>query len=91
MFRFQSTKLNLVGMLHGLQVKSQSVIQKLKELQQKWQGTCQSVHAHLHAPVSSSLKTEPSPLSQKLANGSLVDGKTHSKNTIFFQLIYIKT
>ncbi|CAK9237724.1 unnamed protein product [Sphagnum troendelagicum] len=62
---------------HGSQVKSQSVIQKLKELQRKWQGTCQSVHAHLHAPVSSILKTESSPLSQKLANGSLVDGKTH--------------
>ncbi|CAM6037132.1 unnamed protein product [Sphagnum compactum] len=62
---------------HSSQVKSQSVMQKLKELQRKWQGTCQSVHAHLHAPVSSSLKTEPSPLSQKLANGSLVDGKTH--------------
>ncbi|CAK9199063.1 unnamed protein product [Sphagnum troendelagicum] len=56
--------------IDGLQVKEHSVIQKLKELHWKWQETCQNVHAHLHAPVSSILKTEPSPISKRLGNGT---------------------
>ncbi|CAM6037714.1 unnamed protein product [Sphagnum compactum] len=59
--------------MDGLQVKEHSVIQKLKELHRKWQETCQNVHAHLHAPVSSILKT---PLSKRLGNGTMADSKT---------------
>jgi hypothetical protein len=66
------------------QVKEHSVIQKLKELHRKWQETCQNVHAHLHAPVSSILKTEPSPLSKRLGNGTVADSETHSKLTTLF-------
>jgi hypothetical protein len=70
--------------IDGLQVKEHSVIQKLKELHRKWQETCQNVHAHLHAPVSSILKTEPSPLSKRLGNGTMADSKTRSKLTTLF-------